>query len=99
MSEVVSLVYKIGKVFGSGSSTDICEPALGRANLYCHAASDSCVTWPQRIVAHFAISFKPIEIVSRVAGLLLIFIAVSCKLYCLLAYWVILPIFEQLCPG
>lgn len=53
MSQAVYLGYEIGKVFGSASSLMFAsaEPARGRANfLCCHAASDSCVTWPQRIV-------------------------------------------------
>lgn len=53
MSEAVYLVHNIGKLFGSASSLMFAsaEPARGRANfLCCHAASDSCVTWPQRVV-------------------------------------------------
>jgi len=79
MSEAVYLGYKIGKVFGSASSLMFAsaEAARGRANfLCCHAASDSCVTWPQRIVQ----VSRCLKIVSKVAGLLLIFIAVSGKL-------------------
>lgn len=53
MSEAVYLGHNIGKLFGSASSLMFAsaEPAGGRANfLCCHAASDSCVTWPQRVV-------------------------------------------------
>ena len=53
MSEAVYLGHNIGKLFGSASSLMFAsaEPARGRANfLCCHAASDSCVTWPQRVV-------------------------------------------------
>lgn len=57
MSEAVYLGHNIGKLFGSASSLSSslmfasAEPARGRANfLCCHAASDSCVTWPRRVV-------------------------------------------------
>lgn len=79
MSEAVYLGYKIGKIFGSASSLmfESAEPARGRANfLCCHAAIDSCVTWPQRIVQ----VSRYLKIVSKVTRLLLIFIAVSGKL-------------------